>query len=98
VLTKEELKGLLNVLQFYIIAGLMMGIVAATVAVNGGLVLTQKTVGVFATPKAMTAIIVMAIGMATALMAYAVLLPAELKLVRRKLKPEILRRRLSGRK
>ena len=95
MVTREELKELLIVLQFYFLAGVALGVMTATVAVNGGMVLTQMTFGVFATPKEMTAFIVMLLGVITALMAYVVLLPAELKLVRRKLKPELLRRRLS---
>jgi hypothetical protein len=98
VVTREELKELLIVFQFYFLAGLVLGVMTATVAVNGGMVLTHMTFGVFATPKAMTAFIVMILGIITSLMAYVVLLPAELKLVRRKLKPELLRRRLLGKK
>ena len=98
MLTRDELKGLLNVLQFYFIAGLSLGVVCATVAVNGGIILTWASLGAWATPRMMTAVIVMLIGMVTALMAYLILLPAELKLVRRKLKPKILRRRLAGKR
>jgi hypothetical protein len=98
MVTREELKELLNVLQYYVIGGLAMGVAMATVAVNGGIVLTRMTFGIFTTPREMTGVIVLFLGVLTSVMAYLILLPAELRLVRKKLKPLILRRRLSGKK
>lgn len=98
MITKDELKELVSVLNYYIIAGLAMGIMVATVAVNGGVVVMRGDYGLPLPVKAMSAIIMILIGVMTGLLAYLVLLPAELKLVRRKLRPKLLRRRLSGKK
>ncbi len=97
-ITKNEFKELLNVFNFYLIVGLMLGITAATIAVNGGIVFVKSTYSLPVPPRFFTAAIVMAIGLLTSLMAYLVLLPAELKIIRRRLAPKLLAQRLSRRK
>ncbi len=95
MVTRDELKELLGILNFYLIVGLLIGVVTAVIAINGGIVLTSHSHG--ASPaKAITASILLGIGAFTGLSAYLVLLPAELKLVRRKLRPKVLRQRLAG--
>lgn len=98
VLTKEELKELLQVLNFYVIGGLSLGLVCAPVAANSGIALTRANYGLPVSTQFFTALIVILIGLMTGLLAYLVLLPAELKLIRRKLKPKLLARRLAGKK
>lgn len=98
MITRDELKELVKVLNYYIIGGLSMGIMVATIATNGGVVLVKSDLGSLLSAKAASAIIVMLIALVTSLLAYLVLLPAELKLARRKLRPKLLRRRLSRKK
>ena len=98
MITKDELKELAKVLNYYVIAGLCLGIMVATVAVNGGVILVRSNYGLPLTTKALSAMLMILIGLMTSLSAYLVLLPAELKLARRKLRPQVLRRRLSGKK
>jgi hypothetical protein len=98
VVTKEELKELLQVLNYYIVGGLSLGVMCATVAANGGIIVTRTNYGLPVAPQFFTALVVMFIGLMTGLLAYLILLPAELKLIRRKLRPKILARRLSGKK
>ncbi len=98
MITKEELKELAKALNYYVIAGLCMGIMVATVAVHGGVVLVRSNFGLPLTTQALSAAIMILMCLMTSLSAYLVLLPAELKLARRKLRPQLLRRRLSGKK
>ncbi len=97
-MTKDELKELASILNYYLICGLAMGIATSSVAMMGGILLVGPNSGFPISARVMTAGIVMGIGVLTALLAYLVLLPAELRLVRRKLKPKLLARRLSGKK
>lgn len=97
-MTKDELKELASILNYYLICGVAMGIATASVAVTGGVVLVGPNNGFPVSPRLITAGIVMAIGIMTGLLAYLVLLPAELRLVRRKLQPKLLARRLAGKK
>ncbi len=97
-ITKDELKELLSVLNYYLICGVAMGIATASVAVTGGIVLTRSDYGLALSAKVLTAFIVILIGVSTGLLAFLVLLPAELRLVRRKLRPKLLAQRLSGQK
>ncbi len=73
-----------------------MGVVAADVSVNGGVVLTRMDLGTFLSPRIISGLIVLLIGVTVGVLAYLALLPAELRLVRRKLRPKILRRKLMG--
>jgi hypothetical protein len=98
MITKDEFKELLSVLNYYLIAGLSMGIVSASVAVIGGILVVKSNYGLPLPVKAVSSIIVILIGVMTALFAYLVLLPAELRVVRRKLQPILLAKRLSGKK
>lgn len=99
MITKRELKGLVSVLNFYLLGGFSMGITAAVVASIFGSTLTRANDGMPLPSRAITAIIVILIGVATSLLAFGILLPAELKIIRRNLKPELLAQRLSrGRK
>jgi hypothetical protein len=74
---------------------LTLGVTAATIAVNGGIVFVKSTYGLPVPPKLITAAIVLLIGALTGLMAYVILLPAELKLIRQRAKPRLLAQRLS---
>lgn len=98
MVTKEELKELLRVLNYYMIGGLTMGITCATLVAYGGIVFVRADYGLTVSTKIITATIVILIGAMTGLAAYLILLPAELKLARQKLKPIVLARRLSGKK
>jgi hypothetical protein len=97
-MSRDEVKALLGVLNYYLISGVGLGIASASVAVTGGIVLVRTGYGLPLSTKALTALIVVSIGILTGLLAFLVLLPAELRLVRRKLKPKLLAQRLSGKK
>ncbi|MBI5032151.1 MAG: hypothetical protein HZB51_16595 [Chloroflexi bacterium] len=98
MITKEELKELLSVLNYFMIGGLMLGITCATVVAMGDIAFVRTDYGLPVPTKVITATIVILIGAMTGLVAYLILLPAELKLVRQKLSPILLARRLSGKK
>lgn len=98
MVSKDELKELLSVLNYYMIGGLMLGVTCATVAANSGIAFVRADYGLPVPTRVITVLIVVSIGAMTGLLAYLVLLPAELKLIRRKLRPRILARRLSGKK
>jgi hypothetical protein len=97
-MSRDEVKELLGVLNYYLISGVGLGIASASVAVTGGIVLVRTDYGLPLSAKAATALIVVSIGVLTGLLAFLVLLPAELRVVRRKLKPRLLAQRLSGKK
>jgi hypothetical protein len=98
MITKKELKELLSVFNYYMIGGLMLGITCATVTANSSIVFVTVDYGSPAYPKVITASIVILLGVMIGLSAYLILLPAELKLVRQKLKPILLAQRLSRKK
>ncbi len=95
---RDGVKELLGVLNYSLISGVGQGIASAYVTVTGGVVLVRTDNGLPLSAKALTAFIVVSIGVLTGLLAFLVLLPAELRLVRRKLKPKLLAQRLSGKK
>jgi len=64
----------------------------------GGMVLVRSDYGLPLSPRALTGLVVILLGVLTALMGYIVLIPAELKIIRRRLKPILLAKRLSGKK
>ena len=97
-MSRDEIKELLGVLNYYLISGVGLGIASASVAVTGGVVLVRTDDGPPLSAKALTALIVVSIEVLTGILAFLVLLPAELRLVRRKLKPQLLAQRLSGKK
>lgn len=98
MITKDEVKELLYILNFYLLGSAVFWIIAATIVVNGGVLLVRSGYGLPLSLKTLTAIIVTTIGGTTGLLAYLVLLPAELRLIRRKNKPKLLAKRLSGKK
>jgi hypothetical protein len=98
MITRDEFKELLSVLNYYIISGLALGFAVAPIAMMGGIVLVKSNYGLPLSISSLTGIIVVLIGALTGLLAYLVLLPAELRVVRRKLKPILLAKRLSGKK
>ena len=98
MITRDELKELLSVLNYYIISGLALGFAVAPIAMMGGIVLVKSNYGLPLSISSLTGITVVLIGALTGLLAYLVLLPAELRVVRRKLKPILLAKRLSGKK
>ncbi len=83
-MTRDELKELLGIFSYYLIGGLALGVVAATVAVNGGIVLVRTNYGLPLPTRAVTATVVIVIGALTSVLAFLTLLPTELKLIRRK--------------
>lgn len=96
MITKMELKGLLYVLNFYLLGGAAVGVMAATVAVNSGISLMARSdFGISLSARAVTAIVVILIGVVTSLLGFIVLIPAELKIIRRNLRPKLLAQRLS---
>ena len=97
MITKAEIKELLYILNFYLLSGVSFGVVSETVAVYGGVQLVHSDYGLPFSPKALTVLIVILIGVMTGLLAYLVLLPAEIKLIRRTNKPKLLAQRLSRR-
>ena len=97
MITKSEIKELLYILNFYLLGSAVFGIIAATIVVNGGVVLVRSDYGLPFSLKTITALIVLLIGGTTGLLAYLVLLPAELRLIRRRNKPKLLAQRLSRR-
>jgi hypothetical protein len=98
MITKEELKELLRVLNYYMIGGLMLGITCATLTANGGIAFVRTSYGLPVSPQIISIAIVISIGAMTGLLGFLVLLPAELRLARKKLKPILLARRLAGKK
>jgi hypothetical protein len=98
MITRDEFKELLSVLNYYIISGLALGFAVAPIAMMGGIVLVKSNYGLPLSISSLTGIILVLIGALTGLLAYLVLLPAELRVVRRKLKPILLAKRLSGKK
>ena len=96
--TALEFKEMLGVLGYYLLSGIALGIVIAPIAVTGGMVLVRSDYGLPLSTQALTALIVVLLGVLTALMGYIVLIPAELKIIRRRLKPILLAKRLSGKK
>ena len=97
-MTKIEFKELLGILRYYLLGGLGMGIASSSIAVTGGIVLLNPIGGLLLSPRAVTAIIVVSIGMMTGLLAFLVLLPAELKLMRRTAAARVHAQRLSRKK
>jgi len=98
MITKIELKGLLYVLNFYLLGGAVVGVLAATIAVNSGIVLLARTdFGFSLSARTVTAITILLIGIVTSLLGFIILIPAELKIIRRELKPKLLAQRLSRR-
>jgi len=98
MITREELKELLSVLNYYLIGGLMLGITSAWCAGMGGIVLVKPDAGLPISTHVITMTIIILIGAIMGLVAFLVLLPAELKLIRQKLKPLLLAQRLSGKR
>jgi hypothetical protein len=96
--TALEFKELLGVLLYYILSGLALGFAIAPIAVKGGIVLVRSSYGLPLSIQALTALIVILLGVLTALLGYIVLIPAELKIIRRRLTPILLAKRLSGKK
>ncbi|MBI5301455.1 MAG: hypothetical protein HY868_04905 [Chloroflexi bacterium] len=97
-IAKCEFTELLKLLNYYMVGGLTLGIAVATVVLYGGIVFFKDVDGLPMSPKFITVAIVLLIGALTGLLAFLILLPAELKLIRRQLKPKILAQRLSRRK
>ena len=97
-ITALEFKELLGVLLYYVLSGMALGIAIAPIAVSGGMVLVRSSYGLPLSIQTLTALVVIMLGVLTAIMGYIVLLPAELKIIRRKLKPILLAKRLSGKK
>ena len=98
MITKDELKELAKVLNYYVIAGLCMGVMVATIAVNGGVMVVRSNFGLPVPAQVISGVLVILVGLVTSLLAYLILLPAELKLARRRLRPQLLKRRLSRKK
>ena len=94
-MSQSEFKELLGILRYYLIGGLAMGIASSSVAVTGGIVLLSPIDGLLLSPRAITALIVVSIGLMTGLLAFLVLLPAELKLMRRKAAATLYAQRMS---
>ena len=97
-LTALELKELFVVLTYYILSGLTLGIVIAPVVVLGGVGLVKSAYGLPLTIQSLTAIVVILLAVLIALLIYIVLIPAELIIIRRRLRPILLARRLSRKK
>jgi hypothetical protein len=97
MISKNELKELLNILNYYLLGSTIFGILAAAVLVYGGVLFVRSDSGLSLSAKTLTAIIVMLIGATTGMLAYIVLLPAELRLIRRKNRRKLLAERLSPR-
>jgi hypothetical protein len=95
---RDELKELSSILNYYFICSLAMGIASSSIAVTGGILLVRSDVGMPVSPKVMTAVIVVFVGALTGVLAFLVLLPAELKLIRRKAAARLYARRISGKK
>lgn len=96
--TALEFKELLRVFRYYLLSGIALGIAIAPIAINSGMVLVRSDYGLPLSARALTGLIVIVLGVLTALMGYLVLIPAELKIIRRRLKPILLANRLSGKK
>jgi hypothetical protein len=98
MVTKYELKELLRVLNFYLLGGFSVGVAAATVAVNfGGTFLARSEFGVYLSGRAVTIITILLIGVVSCLLAFIILIPAELKIIRLEHKPKLLADRLARR-
>jgi hypothetical protein len=97
MITKDELKELLYILNFYLLGSMVFGIIAATIVVNGGVLLVRSDYGLPFSLRTITVFIVILIGGTTGLLAYLVLLPAELRLIRLRNKPKLLAKRLARR-
>jgi hypothetical protein len=98
MVTKCELKELLYVLNFYLLGGVTMGIAAATVVVSfGGTLLARTDFGVYLSGRTITVLTILLIGVITSLLTFIILIPAELKLIRRDLEPKLLAERLTRR-
>jgi hypothetical protein len=96
--TALELKELFVVLIYYILSGLTLGIAIAPVVVLGGIGLVKSVYGLPLTMQSLTAILVILLAMLIALLVYIVLIPAELVIIRRRLRPILLAKRLSRKK
>ncbi len=96
--TALELKELFVVLVYYILSGMTLGIAIAPIVVLGGVGLVKSAYGLPLTIQTLTAILVILLSVLIALMIYIGLIPAELKIIRRRLKPILLAKKLSGKK
>ena len=94
-MSKNEFRDLLGILRYYLIGGLGMGIAISSLAVAGGIVLLKPIDGLLLSPRAITAMIVLLLGVMTGLLAFLVLLPAELKLMRREAAVRLYAQRMS---
>jgi hypothetical protein len=92
-----EFKELLIVLFYYTLSGMTLGLAIAPLVVFGGMGL-KSNYGLPLTNQSLTALIVILAAVLAALFLYVVLIPAELEIVRRKLKPVLLAKRLMGKK
>ena len=95
---RDELKELLSILRYYLLSGLAIGIASSSIAVSSGILLVRPDDGSPLSPKMITAAIVVSIGGFTGLLAFLVLLPAELKLIRKKAAAILFAQRISGKK
>ncbi len=83
-MNRNEFVELLSILSYYLVGGLALGVISATVAVNGGVLLVAENYGLPLPAKVMTAAVIIGIGAMTGILAFLVLLPAELAMMRRK--------------
>jgi hypothetical protein len=95
---KDEFKELLSIFRYYLLSGLAIGIASSSIAVSSGILLVRPSDGAPLSPKMVTAAIAVLIGASTGLLAFLVLLPAELKLIRKKAAAILYAQRISGKK